>query len=114
MRRSLLLLALLATACMPSRQFLAPRNKMIRPPKTPHVTTALNALQPLQHYRMPVVVPDTEHLEPMPVVRPDVTNDREMAVRGFGSVAMVRLRGPAKVIPAKPLSDSVLHVVSPR
>jgi len=85
---------------MPSRQLLAPRNKMIRPPKTPHVTAGLSSPQPLYRDGMPVAMPDVTRLEPMPVFRPDTTIDREMAVREFGSVALIRLRGPAKAAPS--------------
>jgi len=49
---------------------------------------------------MPVVVPDTHRLERMPVLRPDTTIDRTMVVRDGGTT--LRLRGPAKVEPAKP------------
>jgi hypothetical protein len=102
MSRTLLLLLLVATAaCAPTPELLAPRVKSLRVPKTqPHVIAGLDAPRPAYPDAMPVAVPDTTRLEPMPVYRPDTTIDREMAIRGFGSVAMIRLRGPARVAPA--------------
>src|SRR5687768_12939708 len=58
---------------------------------------------------MPVLRPDTTRLEPMPVFRPDTTIDRAMVVRGGGSTVRVRLRGPAKVVPVNPSTDSLVH-----
>jgi hypothetical protein len=59
---------------------------------------------------MPVAVPDTTKLEPMPVFRSDTTIDRAMVSRGFGRT--FTLRGPANVT-VNPSSDT-LHLAAPR
>ncbi|HKP75158.1 MAG TPA: hypothetical protein VJT67_06410 [Longimicrobiaceae bacterium] len=105
---------LLATAaCAPGPELLSPSTKPLPKPRILWPRGSYQVVPPPALDRMPVVVPDTEHLAPMPVSRGDPTSDREMAVRGFGNVAMIRLRGPAGV-PMKPPADSVLRIAPPR
>jgi|GEM_PF-4691140 len=102
MPRSLSLLVLLALGgCAPAPGLLSPRTKPPPMPKPwPGATFRVDGPGVDRSRGMPVVVPDTHRLERMPVLRPDTTIDRTMVVRDGGTT--LRLRGPAKVEPAKP------------
>jgi hypothetical protein len=118
MPRRLSLVVLLAiAACAPAPKPLAPvaavplaaRGEPLPEAQTqPRGTVRLEGLGLSHHDGMPVAVPDTTRLEPMPVFRPDTTIDRAMVRRG----RTFTLRGPANV-PVKPSSDT-LHLATPR
>jgi len=118
MPRPLFLVVLMATAgCAPAPAPLAP---VAAPPiaalgvplpnaqAQPRVTYRFRGPGLSYHDGMPVAVPDTTRLEPMPVFRPDTTIDRAMVRRG----RFFTVRGPANV-PVSPSSDT-LHLAAPR